>query len=90
MDTEFGELDESQEWEIGEPLRRAAGSIPLEPGAARRHALSEVKPVAEDALRSLALLEGRRHLSAKEHRQARAIRRFLAALEEEEVEVKAE
>ena len=90
VDTGFGELDASQEWEIGEPLRRAAESIPLEPGAARRHALSEVKPVAEDALRTLALLEGRRNLSAKEHRQARALRRFLAALEEEEMEVKAE
>ena len=89
VDTEFGELDASQEWEIGEPLRCAVGSIPLEPGVSRRHALSKAKLLVEAALRTLALLERRRNLSAKEHRQARALRRFLAALEEEEVEIRA-
>ena len=89
MDTEFAELNASQEWEIGEPLRRALGSIPLHPGAYRRHALTEVKPLAQEASATLALLEQRRQLTAKEHRQARAFRRFLAALEEEEMEVRA-
>jgi hypothetical protein len=87
--TEFAELDASQEWEIGEPLRRALGSIPLHPGANRSRALSEVKPLAEDALATLALLELRRRLTAKEHRRAHAIRSLLAALEEEETEVRA-
>lgn len=89
MDTEFAELNASQEWEIGEPLRRALESIPLHPGAYRRHALSEVKPLAQDALATLTLLEQRRQLTPNEHRQAHTIRRFLAALEEEEMEVRA-
>lgn len=89
MDTEFAELNASQEWEIGEPLRRALESIPLHPGAYRRHALSEVKPLAQDALATLTLLEQRRQLTPNEHRQAHAIRGFLAALEEEEMEVRA-
>ena len=84
VNTEFGEPDASREWEIGEPLRRAVGSIPLEPGPARSRALSEARPLAQDALATLAFLEQRRRLSSKEHSQARAIRRFLAALEEEE------
>jgi hypothetical protein len=89
VDTEFAELDASQEWEIGEPLRRAVGSIPLDPGANWRHALSEAKPLAHEAMATLAFLEQRRQLTTKELRQARAIQRFLAALEEEEMEVRA-
>jgi len=84
VNTEFGELDASREWEIGEPLRRAVGSIPLEPGPARSRALSEARPLAQDSLATLAFLEQRRRLSPKELRQAGAIRRFLVALEEEE------
>lgn len=84
MDTEFGELDANQQWEIGEPLRRALGSIPLEPGPSRSRALSETKPLAQEALATLTLLEQRRQLTAKELRQAGAIRRLLVALEEEE------
>jgi hypothetical protein len=87
--TEFGELDASQEWEIGEPLRRALGSVLLHPGTYRRHALSEVKPLVQDALGTLAHLRLHRQLTAKEHRQARALQSFLAALEEEDMEVKA-
>jgi LysM repeat protein len=83
-DTEFGGLDASREWEIVEPIRRAVGSMPLVPGPARSRALWEAKPLAQDALATLAFLEQRRRLSPKELRQARAIRRFLAALEEEE------
>jgi LysM domain len=83
-DTEFGGLDASREWEIGEPIRRAVGSMPLVPGPARSRALWEAKPLAQDALATLAFLEQRRRLSSKELRQAGAIRRFLAALEEEE------
>jgi hypothetical protein len=89
VDTEFGELNANEEWEVGEPLRRAVENIPLEPRLAQIHALSEAKFLAEDELTTLAFLERRRHLSAKEHRQADALRRFLAALDEEEVESRA-
>ncbi len=84
VNAEFGEPDASREWEIGEPLRRAVGSIPLEPGPDRSRALSEARPLAQGSLATLAFLEQRRRLSPKELRQAGAIRRFLAALEEEE------
>lgn len=84
VDTEFGALDASQEWEIGERLRRAVGCIPLEPGPSRNRALTEAKPLAQEALATLAFLERRRQLTAKELRQAGAIRRFLVALGEEE------
>ncbi len=89
VDTELPELDASQEWEIGEPLRRSIGSIPLQPGALECDALSEVKSLAEDALATLEHLERRRHLTDKEHHQARALRSFLATLEEAMVEIKA-
>ena len=85
METEFGEPDANQEWEIGEPLRRAVGSIPLEPGPSRSRALSEAKTLAQEALATLVFLGQRRQLTAKELRQARAIQRFLDALEEERV-----
>lgn len=87
MNTEFGELDASQEWEIGEPLRRSIMAIPLQPGATVRDALSEAKPFAEDALTTLEFLEEHRPLSEKEHRQADALERFLAALEEAKEEI---
>jgi LysM domain len=80
--TEPTELDPMQEWKIGEPLRRAIGGIPVQPGAPVRDALLEVKPLAADALTTVALLEQRRGLSDKEQRQARALHRFLAKIEE--------
>jgi LysM repeat protein len=82
---EVAELDVSREWEIGEPLRRAVSSIPLKAGPSRSHALSKAKLLAEEAIATLAFLEQRRQLSAKEHSQARAIRRFLEAVEREQV-----
>ena len=85
VDTKFAELDVSQEWEIGEPLRRAVSSIPLKAGPSRSRALSEAKLLAEEAIATLAFLEQRRQLSAKEHSQARAIQRFLEEVEREQV-----
>ncbi len=69
----------TREWEIGEPLRRSISSLPLQPGASKRYALSEVKPLAENELTTL---ERRRHLTDEEHRQAGALRRLVSALEE--------
>jgi hypothetical protein len=89
VSTEFAEPGARQEWEISEPLMRALGSIPLHPVAYRRHVLSEVKPLVEDALGTLVILEQRGQLSAKERRQARTLQSFLAALEEDEMEVRA-
>jgi hypothetical protein len=51
----------------------------LQPGASKRYALSEVKPLAENELTTL---ERRRHLTDEEHRQAGALRRLVSALEE--------
>ncbi len=70
----------TREWEVGEPLRRSISSLPLQPGASKRYALSEVKPLAEDELTTLEQLRGR--LTDEEHRQAGALRRLLSALEE--------
>jgi len=67
----------TREWEIGEPLRRSISFLPLQPGASKRYALSEVKPLAENELTTL---ERRRHLTDKELRQADALRRLLSAL----------
>ena len=69
----------NQAWEIGEPLRRSISSLPLQPGASKRYALSEVKPLAADELTTL---ERRRDLTDEEHRQAGALRRLVSALEE--------
>jgi hypothetical protein len=69
----------NHEWAIGEPLRRSISSLPLQPGATKRYALSEMKPLAEDELVSL---ERRGHLTDEEHRQAGALRRLVSALEE--------
>jgi hypothetical protein len=80
--TEPKEPDPTQEWKIGEPLVLAIGRIPVQPGAPVRDALLEVKPLVADALTTVALLEQRRGLSDKEQRQARALQRFLAKIEE--------
>jgi hypothetical protein len=47
-----------------------------------RDALLEAMPLAADALATVALLERRRGLSDNEQRQARALQRFLAKIEE--------
>jgi hypothetical protein len=80
--TEPREPDPMQEWKFSEPLVLAIGSIPVQPGAPVRDALLKVKPLAADALTTVALLEQRRGLSDKEQRQARALQSFLAKIEE--------
>jgi hypothetical protein len=72
----------NQEWEVGELLRRSVEAIPLQLEASARDAFSEIKLLAEKALTTLAALERRRHLTYKEHRQAAALQRLLAALQE--------
>ena len=79
MDSGAKGPEANQEWEIGEPLRRSICSLPLQPRASKRYALSEVKPIAENELMTL---ERRRHLTDEEHRQAGALRRLVSALEE--------
>jgi hypothetical protein len=80
--TEPREPDPLQEWKIGEPLVRAIGGIPVQPGAPLRDALLDVMPLAADALTTVGLLERQRGLTDKEQRQARALHRFLAKIEE--------
>jgi hypothetical protein len=72
----------NREGEIGERLRRSIKSIPLQPAACERYALSEVKPLAEDALTTMTALERPRRLTDEEHRQTLALQRLLAALQE--------
>ncbi len=73
---------QTQEWKIGEPLRSAMGGIPGRPGAPLRDALAGVKPLVADELTKVASLERHRALSRDEQRQARALRQFLATIEE--------
>jgi hypothetical protein len=47
-----------------------------------RDALLEVKPLVEDALSTVALLEQRRSLTDREQRQASALRRFQTTIAE--------
>jgi hypothetical protein len=47
-----------------------------------RDALLEVKPLVEDALATVALLEQRRSLTDREQRQASALRRFQTTIAE--------
>ncbi len=72
----------NQEWEIGELLRRSVQAIPLQREASVHDAFSEIKPLAEEALSTLKALERGRHLTGKEHRQAVALQRLLAAFQE--------
>ena len=81
MGTEPTELDQMQQWKIGEPLKSALEGIPLQPGAPVRNALLEVKPLVSDALRTVALLDQRRRLTDKEQRQARALQSLLTTIE---------
>jgi hypothetical protein len=80
--TEPREPHPTQGWKIGEPLTSAMGAIPVQPGAPLRDALLEVKPLVADELTTVALLERHRSLSEKEQRQARALQRFLATIED--------
>jgi hypothetical protein len=72
----------NEEWEIGELLRRSVEAIHLQREASAPDAFSEIKPLAEEALTTLGALERRRHLTDKEHRQAVALQRLLAAFQE--------
>ena len=77
-----GVPDTRRGWEISEPLRCALENLPLqlrEP--ARKEVLAELKPQVEDELKTLALLERRRHLSNREQRQESALRDLLALIE---------
>jgi hypothetical protein len=80
--TEPRVLDPTQEWKIGEPLANALKAIAVQPGAPLGDALLEVKPLAANALRSVAFLERHRSLSDKEQLQAHALQSFLAKIEE--------
>jgi hypothetical protein len=82
VDTGPKGAEANRELEIGELLRRSIASLPLQPGTCERYALSEVKPLAEAALATMTALERRRRLTDKEHRQAGALQRMLAALKE--------
>jgi hypothetical protein len=75
------EPEAHHEWEIDESLRRSLESLPLQPGAHAREALSGLKPHVEEALKTLALVEERRPLSDTEHRQANALGDLLWSIE---------
>ena len=82
MSGDHGEPRPTPEWKIGESLRSALEAMPAQPGAPLRDALSGIKPLAADELRTVASLERRRRLSDNERRQARALQSFLATIEE--------
>ena len=69
--------DSGREWQIGEGLRHSIGELPLRPDA-MDDVLAELKPRVEKELRTVALVERRRTLSEREHRQANALRDLLA------------
>jgi LysM domain len=64
-------------WQIGEGLRHSLEELPLRPDAVD-DILAELKPRVEEELRSVVLVERRRPLSDREHRQADALRDLLA------------
>ena len=68
-------------WQIGEGLRHSLEGLPLRPDALD-DVLAELEPRVEDELRSAALVESRRTLSEREHRQASALRDLLALAQE--------
>jgi hypothetical protein len=82
MSGDHSEPRPTPEWKIGEPLRSALEAMPAQPGAPFRAALSAIKPLAADELRTVASLERRRGLSDNERRQACALQSFLATIEE--------
>jgi hypothetical protein len=73
--------DRLRGWPIGEGLRHSLDGIPLRPDALD-DVLAELKPLVEEELRSVALVERRRTLSDCEHRQAGALRDLLALAQE--------
>ena len=74
---------ESQGWDVGESLRHSLGAFPLRLDVLPGRALAELRPQIEDELRTVARLERRRHLSAREHRQAKALRDLLTVIKDE-------
>ena len=77
VDENQGVPDSGRDWQVGEGLRHSLEELPLRP-AAMDHVLAELKPRVEEELRSVALVERRRTLSDREHRQANALRDLLA------------
>lgn len=75
-------IQPTQEWKIGEQLTSAISAIPVHPGAPLREALLEVKPLVAAELMTVASLERHRSLAYYEQRRARALRGFLATIEE--------
>jgi len=73
--------DRRRGWPIGEGLRHSLDGIPLRPDKVD-DVLAELKPLVEEELRSVALVERRRTLSDCEHRQASALRDLLALAQE--------
>jgi len=73
--------DRRRGWQIGEGLRHSLEGLPLRPDALD-DVLAELEPRVEDELRSAALVESRRTLSEREHRQASALRDLLALAQE--------
>ena len=73
--------DRRRGWQIGEDLRHSLEELPLRPDALD-DVLAELEPRVEDELRSAALVESRRTLSEREHRQASALRDLLALAQE--------
>jgi len=69
--------DSGRDWQVGEDLRHCLEELPLRPDA-MDYVLAELKPRVEVELRSVALVERRRTLSDREHRQANALRDLLA------------
>ena len=78
-----GAPDSDRDWQVGEGLRHSIGELPLRPDA-MDHVLAELKPRVEEELRSVALVERRRTLSDREHRQANALRDLLALARHDE------
>jgi hypothetical protein len=73
--------DRHRGWQVGEELRHSLEELPLRPDALD-DVLAELKPRVEEELRSAALVERRRTLSDREHRQANALRDLLALAQE--------
>jgi hypothetical protein len=71
----------SRGWQISEDLMRSLGGLPLRPDA-MEGVLAELKLQVEEQLRSVVLVERRRSLSAREQRQANALRDLLALARE--------
>jgi hypothetical protein len=73
-----------EDWEVGEDLREALGTLLLRPGRGRDEHLAGLVPHLEEALGTLGRLERRRGLSDAERTRAGALRVLLAAAREVE------